>query len=1303
MLKKLLNKNNLIIMVIVLTICFLLIPSTVYAANYPLSDYLKQTVASWFVFIKYFCLAVMLIVFLALGLKAAFSGLAEDRANFKEMLIYWIIGIILLSMLEEIIYFIIQVEQNMVSKLREIGIAIAGDSVVEQQNSLYESVRTKAYEIRYTSGMFGLLMYMVLVYYTFKFFIIYVKRYLNVMILILVSPIVVILYTFRRVFQGKGGLIGRWVKEFLYNVFIQVVHAATYSILVGFSLSLSDNVLSFLGAVLTFLAFFFMFKLDGIIRKIFNFVGGKSTVEVRDYVSIIKHPVESFNDAKDYVKETLPQEIQSKKENLIESFNPQNLSAKGVKFANDFANEAKETVRALDGSQMDVSKEAIRREQEKIDNPNLPQKVLNTIQGVAIGAVKLAIDGVETIAKKTKERLKKIQEATKTAREELNQDFEMVKRFTKILRKHKVRKDIEEKAENKDEKEQQPEEVLQGTVINLLPTEVEEASMIKLEIEKNDLPDMVVTAYRIYGPAVFIYQNVGSGYMGMSVLASAKYEQRAIDRKKVTDDKKIIRFPYGQLKSSKLDQKLKNDQKTFLKKKYKFKRFNRGSIITITHSLNRRFVLNSEYLFNIYQVGQMIANGDIKVRGNYAPNGKNKVRKTSIKYIAKMEQSVEHQNTANIDLARYNPHDIRKEKVRVGNSTEQEGNIIYFKPIYERKQQAQDTVQTYHDRVQDSSWAVLGGTAEDVRGIQNQRITRSVQAVRQQTDAVTVLQQMTDMGAALRINENLYIAFSDESIENSEGMIQLDAQDEEYAIQEIIDSSITDLAIKYDTSLENIDLMHNTEMQDELINTLTEKGVVEYSEATDDKGKNDIIKSLERRKRKILRERNKNYVKGVMQKTAAKLLIQSVDTGDTVADKVAEVGTQIKEAVKDSKLVDNKFVRAIADSGYPELLNQIAKSAVRSEAERVKQELMDQVQAAVDTTKEYVKTGQELYGVSIDDVKRKGEQIKHNIVEGADRFAEGVADTAEHMVKAAIDAVVDPFKLSSSNDREKGRRKGEEYNSDDTFIFYIMGAVVNEGRYELPIGSRVYDAIKAAGGPTEEADLTAISYYDPIQNGETIYIPKRSDDDMEKILEKCKPVVEKVIKDYIVENNISNIESLKKLVHKKIILSKLKKSLSEENITEGQIESLYEERLKELKYIRDGLKDATKDMKVVETAKATAKKTEKIEQDRKRQENGAKNSEEISLDNALKRLHELSSSGSSASDIDSTSEGETMEEHNQDVLMNELLMELEEQKEKVLVPARGEGQQSENSGKYAARRHLTMNPDEMMDRILRRI
>ena len=46
----------------------------------------------------------------------------------------------------------------------------------------------------------------------------------------------------------------------------------------------------------------------------------------------------------------------------------------------------------------------------------------------------------------------------------------------------------------------------------------------------------------------------------------------------------------------------------------------------------------------------------------------------------------------------------------------------------------------------------------------------------------------------------------------------------------------------------------------------------------------------------------------------------------------------------------------------------------------------------------------------------------------------------------------------------------EEDGSRQSIYVHVCGAVVNPGVYELPTGSRVYEAVQAAGGFTEEAD-----------------------------------------------------------------------------------------------------------------------------------------------------------------------------------------------------------------------------------------
>jgi len=61
-------------------------------------------------------------------------------------------------------------------------------------------------------------------------------------------------------------------------------------------------------------------------------------------------------------------------------------------------------------------------------------------------------------------------------------------------------------------------------------------------------------------------------------------------------------------------------------------------------------------------------------------------------------------------------------------------------------------------------------------------------------------------------------------------------------------------------------------------------------------------------------------------------------------------------------------------------------------------------------------------------------------------------------------------------------------------VVHVAGAVVDPGVHELPAGSRVDDAIAAAGGLTLEADGSRINLAAPVTDGERIYVPKVGED-----------------------------------------------------------------------------------------------------------------------------------------------------------------------------------------------------------------
>ena len=55
----------------------------------------------------------------------------------------------------------------------------------------------------------------------------------------------------------------------------------------------------------------------------------------------------------------------------------------------------------------------------------------------------------------------------------------------------------------------------------------------------------------------------------------------------------------------------------------------------------------------------------------------------------------------------------------------------------------------------------------------------------------------------------------------------------------------------------------------------------------------------------------------------------------------------------------------------------------------------------------------------------------------------------------------------------------------------VAGAVRRPSLYLLPPDSRVMQAVLAAGGPTDAADMDAVNLAEPVKDGEKVFVPKR--------------------------------------------------------------------------------------------------------------------------------------------------------------------------------------------------------------------
>ena len=94
-----------------------------------------------------------------------------------------------------------------------------------------------------------------------------------------------------------------------------------------------------------------------------------------------------------------------------------------------------------------------------------------------------------------------------------------------------------------------------------------------------------------------------------------------------------------------------------------------------------------------------------------------------------------------------------------------------------------------------------------------------------------------------------------------------------------------------------------------------------------------------------------------------------------------------------------------------------------------------------------------------------------------------------------------PEESSASGESGGGREAASEEGGEaaaaepaaQTLCVYVCGEVRPPGVYELPEGSRIVDAVEAAGGMTEAASGTWLNLAEPVSDGQKIEVPSETE------------------------------------------------------------------------------------------------------------------------------------------------------------------------------------------------------------------
>ena len=103
--------------------------------------------------------------------------------------------------------------------------------------------------------------------------------------------------------------------------------------------------------------------------------------------------------------------------------------------------------------------------------------------------------------------------------------------------------------------------------------------------------------------------------------------------------------------------------------------------------------------------------------------------------------------------------------------------------------------------------------------------------------------------------------------------------------------------------------------------------------------------------------------------------------------------------------------------------------------------------------------------------------------------------TSQTSVKETnLQAEVSAVSKDSSSEKEVKKEEKEESPEQDLITVDVKGAVKSPGIYDLPVGSRVHDAVQKAGGLTEEADSKSFNLAQKISDEALVYVPTKGEE-----------------------------------------------------------------------------------------------------------------------------------------------------------------------------------------------------------------
>ena len=125
-----------------------------------------------------------------------------------------------------------------------------------------------------------------------------------------------------------------------------------------------------------------------------------------------------------------------------------------------------------------------------------------------------------------------------------------------------------------------------------------------------------------------------------------------------------------------------------------------------------------------------------------------------------------------------------------------------------------------------------------------------------------------------------------------------------------------------------------------------------------------------------------------------------------------------------------------------------------------------------------------------------------------------------------LQAEVEAVSKNSVSEKEVKKEEKEEPFEQDLITVDVKGAVKSPGIYDLPVGSRVNDAVQKAGGLTDQADSKSLNLAQKVSDEALVYVLTKGE---EASQQSGSGATSSTSKDKKVNLNKASLEELKQV------------------------------------------------------------------------------------------------------------------------------------------------------------------------------